>query len=158
MFINYILLKGILKPVWKCSYGCFSKCFLCWNALKWCFFILKKSFLRLAHQNDSKYTKKKLIFNKTKLNFGGTRIAPRSNRSLYYENEIITIKDSNMHRDNNLRNHYIKMNNFWLWIFITEIISTWPTVIQTINSFFVWIKFNGQGKIKLSTFYVLNFE
>ena len=128
------------------------------KCIKMMFFYFLKIIFEISTSKRFKIYKKKLIFNKTKLNFGGTRIAPRSNRSLYYENEIITIKDSNMHRDNNLRNHYIKMNNFWLWIFITEIISTWPTVIQTINSFFVWIKFNGQGKIKLSTFYVLNFE
>jgi len=39
------------------------------------FFILKKLFLRLTHQNDPKYTKK-LIFSKKNLNFYGTRFAP----------------------------------------------------------------------------------
>jgi len=84
------------------------------KCIKMMFFYFLKIIFEISTSKRFKIYKKKLIFNKTKLNFGGTRIAPRSNRSLYYENEIITIKDSNMHRDNNLRNHYIKMNNFWL--------------------------------------------
>jgi len=41
------------------------------------FFILKKLFLRPGHQNDPKYTKK-INFSKKKMNFLGTRFAPRS--------------------------------------------------------------------------------
>ena len=51
-------------PVWECGCGCFSKCFSCWNASKWCFFIFKKIFLRSVHQNDPKHTKKLIFSNK----------------------------------------------------------------------------------------------
>ena len=45
-----------ISCVWKCDYGYFSKCFLFGNKSKY-FFLLKKLFLILTHQNDLKAQK-----------------------------------------------------------------------------------------------------
>jgi hypothetical protein len=56
------------RLVWEYGCGCFSKCFSCWNASKWCFFIFLKLFLRSTYQNNPKYIKI-LNYFKKKLNF-----------------------------------------------------------------------------------------
>ena len=58
----------IFFTVWKCSCNFFLKCFSLKNILKWYFFIFKKIFLILAHQNNLR-TPKNINFKKIKINF-----------------------------------------------------------------------------------------